>query len=134
MHDAARALQFVRKKASEWNFDPERIGLSGGSAGACTALWLAFHDDLADPSAADPISRESTRPMCVAVEVAQTTLDPKLMREWTPNSRYGGHAFGLMDASDIKSRDTLFAEFHSKRDEFLPWIHEYSHHATCYFG
>lgn len=41
MHDAARALQFVRSKAGEWNIDKKRIGAAGGSAGACTSLWLA---------------------------------------------------------------------------------------------
>ncbi len=46
--DAARALQFVRSKAAEWNLDKTRIGATGGSAGACSSLWLAFHDDLAD--------------------------------------------------------------------------------------
>ena len=35
LEDAARALQFVRSKAAEWNIDPARIGASGGSAGAC---------------------------------------------------------------------------------------------------
>ena len=44
LHDAARALQFVRSKAAEWNIDKARIGASGGSAGACSSLWLAFHD------------------------------------------------------------------------------------------
>ncbi len=64
LHDAARALQFVRSKASEWNIDKSKIAASGGSAGACTSLWLAFHSDLADPKSADPIARESTR-LCV---------------------------------------------------------------------
>jgi len=35
LSDAARALQFVRSKAAEWNIDKARIGASGGSAGAC---------------------------------------------------------------------------------------------------
>ena len=34
LEDAARALQFVRSKAAEWNIDKERIAASGGSAGA----------------------------------------------------------------------------------------------------
>src|SRR6201999_4295170 len=97
LHDAARALQFVRSKAKEWNIDPVRIGASGGSAGACSSLWLAFHPDMADPKSSDPIARESTRLWCAAVNGAQTTLDPQQMKEWTPNSRYGGHAFGVMD-------------------------------------
>jgi len=65
--DAARALQFVRSKAAEWNIDKTRIGATGGSAGACSSLWLAFHDDLADPKSSDPVARESTRLLCAAV-------------------------------------------------------------------
>jgi acetyl esterase/lipase len=127
LHDAARALQFVRSKAAEWNIDKARIGASGGSAGACSSLWLAFHDDLADPNSTDPVARESTRLWCAAVLVAQTTLDPEQMKEWTPNSRYGGHAFGFMpDPKKPKTRDTQFKQFLAGRDQILPWIKEYS--------
>lgn len=119
LHDAARALQFVRSKAGEWNIDKTRIGAAGGSAGACSSLWLAFHDDLADPKSDDPVSRESSRLQCAAVTGAQTTLDPQQMKEWTPNSRYGGHAFGIGS----------FAEFLAGREKILPWIAEYSPYA-----
>jgi acetyl esterase/lipase len=118
LNDAARALQFVRSKAKEWNFDPEKIGASGTSAGAFSSLWLAFHDDMADPKSTDPISRESTRLFCVAANLAQTTLDPELFRKWTPNCSYGGHAFGLK-YGDIK-------EFEPKRRILLPLIEKYS--------
>ena len=124
--DAARALQFVRNKAGEWNLDKQRIGASGGSAGACSSLYLAFHDDMADPKSSDPIARESTRLWCAAVNGAQTSLDPKQLIEWTPNSRYGGHAFGFMDPNDKKTRDTRFAEFLEKRESVLKWIKMYS--------
>ncbi len=127
LHDAARALQLVRSKAAEWNIDKARIGASGGSAGACSSLWLAFHPDLADPKSADPVARESTRLWCAAVTGAQTTLDPQQMKDWTPNSRYGGHAFGFM--ADPAKRDSQFAEFLAKRDTILPWIAEYSPYA-----
>ena len=116
LHDAARALQFVRSKAKEWNINKNRIGAAGGSAGACSSLWLAFHDDLADPKNKDPILRESSRLQCAAVTGAQTTLDPKQMKEWTPNSKYGGHAFGLHP----------FDAFLKNRKEIMPWIKEYS--------
>ncbi len=89
LHDAARALQFVRSKAKEWNLDKKRIGATGGSAGTCSSLWLAFHDDLADPNSDDPIARESTRLDCAAVNGAQVSLDPKELREWMPNYSYG---------------------------------------------
>jgi acetyl esterase/lipase len=126
LRDAARALQFVRSKAVEWNIDKARIGASGGSAGACSSLWLAFHDDMADPKSSDPIARESTRLWCAAVSGAQTSLDPLQLKEWTPNSRYGGHAFGFMDPTNLKTRDTRFAEFLEHREELLPLIREYS--------
>lgn len=127
LEDAARALQFVRSKAREWNLDSARIGATGGSAGACSSLWLAFHADLASPGSSDPVARESTRLWCAAVNGAQTTLDPQQMKAWTPNSRYGGHAFGFMpDPADLKTRDTRFAEFLAAREKVLPWIREYS--------
>jgi acetyl esterase/lipase len=127
LHDAARALQFVRSKAGEWNLERARIGATGGSAGACSSLWLAFHADRADPRSSDPVARESTRLWCAAVSGAQTTLDPAQMQAWTPNSRYGGHAFGFMpDPNDLKTRDTRFAEFLAARDSVLPWIKLYS--------
>lgn len=126
LEDAARALQFVRSKAAEWNLDKARIGATGGSAGACSSLYLAYRDDMADPVSADPVARESTRLWCAAVTGAQTSLDPVQLKEWTPNSRYGGHAFGFMDPNDLKSRDTRFAEFLEKRDTVLKWIQQYS--------
>lgn len=114
--DAARALQFVRSKASEWNLDKERIGATGGSAGGCSSLWLAFHDDMADPKSEDPIARESTRLFCAAVNGAQVSLDPTELREWMPNYRYGAHAFGLKN----------FQSLIDKREKVLKWIQEYS--------
>lgn len=132
LEDAARALQFVRSKAKELNIDKQRIGATGGSAGACSSLWLAMHPDMAAPNSKDPVARESTRLWCAAASAAQTSLDPKQLQEWTPNSRYGGHAFGFMDPANIKSRDTQFTEFLAHREEMLPWIMEYSpiEHAT----
>jgi arylsulfatase len=127
LSDAARALQTVRSRAAEWQVDTTRIAASGGSAGGCSSLWLAFHDDMADPNSADPVARESTRLLAAAVTGAQTTLDPVQMQEWTPNSRYGGHAFGFM--RDPAKRDSQFAEFLAARDRLLPVIEKYSPYA-----
>ena len=125
LEDAARALQFLRSKAGEWNIDKTRIGATGGSAGACSSLWLALHDDMAKPDSPDPIARESTRLTCAAVNGAQTSLDPKQLRSWMPNMRYGGHAFGFRRA-DAQGRDSEFQRFYDHREEVLPWIKEYS--------
>jgi hypothetical protein len=124
LEDAARALQFVRSKAKEWNIDKERIAACGGSAGACSSLWLAMHDDMADARNDDPVKRESTRLWGVVVSGAQTSLDPKYTREWMPNMVYGGHAFGFRDTT--KPRDVEFQRFYDNREKVLPWIREYS--------
>lgn len=124
MHDAARALQFLRSKSADWNIDPARIAAAGGSAGACTSLWLAYHDDLADPKSTDPIARQSTRLKGAAVIGAQTTLDPAQAKEWIPNSRYGAHAWGLGS----------FAQALAERERLLPWIAEYSPYALAGAG
>jgi acetyl esterase/lipase len=122
--DAARALQTIRSKAKEWNVDSTRVGATGGSAGACTSLWLALHDDLADPKSEDPIARESSRLTCAAVSGAQTSLDPKELREWISNSIYGGHAFGF--AAKGRTRPEEFELLISNRTDVLPWIKGYS--------
>jgi acetyl esterase/lipase len=124
LYDAARALQTIRAKSKEWNVDPQRIGATGSSAGACTSLWLALHDDLADPKSDNPIAHESTRLACAAVVGAQTSLDPKELRKWIPNAEYGGHAFGF--AAKGRSRPEEFELLIPNRDRVLPWIKEYS--------
>ena len=81
VHDAARAIQFLRTKAKEWNFNPTRIAVIGGSAGAASSLWLAYHGDMADPKSNDPVLRQSSR-VCGAVAMGgQTTLDPFLLEK-----------------------------------------------------
>ncbi len=124
LNDAVRALQTVRSKAQEWNIDPELVGATGGSAGACTSLWLAMHDDLADSTSGDAITSQSSRLKCAAVTIAQTSLDPKELREWMPNSIYGGHAFGF--AAKGRTRAEEFDLLIANREQVLPWIKEYS--------
>jgi acetyl esterase/lipase len=75
LRDSARAIQFIRSKSAEWKVDKTRIAAYGGSAGAGTSLWLASHDDLADPSSADPVLRESSRLAAAGCQGTQATYD-----------------------------------------------------------
>lgn len=121
LSDAARAVQFFRSEAKRFNIDPARIGAAGGSAGGCSSLWLAYHDDLSDANNEDPILRESSRLACAAVSRPQTTLDPKQMKEWMPNAKYGAHAFGIKG----------FDKFLAQRDNITEWLAEYSPYALA---
>jgi len=83
-HDSLRALQFIRSKAAEWNINKKRIGTFGGSAGAQICMWLAFHDEMADPESSEPLKRESSRLTCVVTNGGQTTMDFDWWKKWVP--------------------------------------------------
>lgn len=71
LHDAARAVRLVRAQAAQWRVDPKRVGIMGSSAGGHLASTLLTHFDSGNPTAADPVERESSRPdlgiLCYAV-------------------------------------------------------------------
>ena len=79
-HDCRRALQTVRHRAKEWGIDTQRIGGSGGSAGAGMSTWLAFRQDMADSSARDPVERQPTKLQCCVVFQAQCSYDPRFIK------------------------------------------------------
>mgnify|MGYP002559613457 FL=1 len=104
MEDCAKVVEFVKTNAAKWNIDPEKIAVSGGSAGACSALYVGLSPETAGGVAA------------IGVNIPQTSLDPKQMREWIPNITYGAHAFGMVS----------FDKWLSARDKLLPYIKKYS--------
>ncbi len=81
MHDGARAVQFLRSSAKEWNLHPGAFAATGGSAGAGISLWIGFHDDIADARSDDPVRRQSTRLSAMGVLGAQTSYDPRVIAE-----------------------------------------------------
>jgi acetyl esterase/lipase len=62
LHDAARALRTVRARGSDWNVDPNRVGIIGSSAGGHLASTLLTHFDSGKADAEDAIDRVSSRP------------------------------------------------------------------------
>ena len=62
--DARRAVQFVRLHAPEWNIDPQRIAVAGGSQAAIPALYVACEGEQANPESSDPVERVSTKVVC----------------------------------------------------------------------
>ncbi|MCF7957972.1 MAG: alpha/beta hydrolase [Phycisphaerae bacterium] len=59
--DIRRAIRFIRHNASSYGIDPERIGISGASAGGIISLMMGSTAMAGDPNANDPVERESTR-------------------------------------------------------------------------
>jgi acetyl esterase/lipase len=63
--DVNRAVRFIRYHAKDYQIDPERIGITGGSAGGHLSLMLGTAGDLGNPKAADPVDRASSRVQAV---------------------------------------------------------------------
>ncbi len=62
LHDAQRALRYVRAHAAEYGIAADRIGIMGFSAGGHLASTAETHYDKGDPNAADSMDRLSDRP------------------------------------------------------------------------
>ena len=112
-YDAARALQFLRLHAAEYNINPRAVASTGSSAGADISLWLAFHDDMADPASDDPVKRQSTRISAAGALAAQTSLDPRVVAQViTPQDGQNpmwGRMFGLKpDEMDSERAHALY--------------------------
>ena len=115
LRDCARAVQFLRSRAEEWNIDSRRVAGWGGSAGACAVMWLGTHDDLAQPTSTDPVLRQSSRLSAVVLAAPQATLNPLRWEsfveppqpQWrTAAEELSARNFGVKQFSDLKS-DTL---------------------------
>jgi acetyl esterase/lipase len=66
LQDMNRSVRYIRHHAKDYKIDPQRIGISGGSAGGHLSLMQGVAGDLGDPKAKDPVDRESSRVQAVA--------------------------------------------------------------------
>src|SRR4029077_14870438 len=66
LEDMHRAVRFIRSHAKDYHIDPDRIGITGGSAGGHLSLMQGTAGTPGDKDAKDPIDRESSRVQAVA--------------------------------------------------------------------
>jgi acetyl esterase/lipase len=64
--DVNRAIRFIRHHAKDYAVDPDRIGVTGASAGGHLSLVLGTDAQEGNPDAKDPVDRESSRVQAVA--------------------------------------------------------------------
>ena len=74
IEDVNRAARFVRHHAKEFGIIPNRLGVFGGSSGGHLSLMLATRGGPGDPSAADPVDRESSAVQAATVFYPVTDL------------------------------------------------------------
>jgi hypothetical protein len=105
--DARRAVQFVRLHAAEWNLDPKRIAVAGGSQAAIPSLYVDCEGEQANPQSSDPVERISTRVVCAGSYRGPGSIDPKRLLEWDPGDTWGAPSLGCSFAESLKNRDQL---------------------------
>ena len=64
--DMNRAVRYIRNHAPDYHIDPNRIGITGFSAGGHLSLMQGTAGDKGNPDAKDPVERESSRVQAVA--------------------------------------------------------------------
>jgi acetyl esterase/lipase len=110
--DVARAIQFVRDRASEWGIDPNRIAVKGRSSGGHLALMVGFGPDRANPAGADPVEHQSSKPNCIVAGAAPTDLVlqmSELLKDADRQTYLWERMLALVGAAGEISRDELLA-------------------------
>jgi acetyl esterase/lipase len=66
IEDVHRAVRFIRYHAKDYRIDPDRLGITGGSAGGHLSLMIGMGGDNGNARARDPVDRVSSRVAAVA--------------------------------------------------------------------
>jgi len=130
--DVTLANRYIHANARNWGVDPERLGVTGGSAGGHLSLVLGNNGGDGDPTAEDPLLRVPTR---LAAVVAY--YPPVDLRSWRgPSERFPALDFPEADADRVSpilhvSPDdppTLF--IHGTEDRTVPLSHSERGHTA----
>jgi len=108
--DMLRAIRLVRSRASEWNIDPDKIGVMGFSAGGQIAALADVHADSGRVDANDLVETFSSKPNFQALIYAAWTNDIALSRHSSPAFILGGY-------QDMESISTGMAKLYLKFKE-----------------
>src|SRR5215475_2818873 len=111
IRDVNRAVRFIRHHARDYKIAPGRLGIYGASSGGHLALMQGLAGDAGDPSAKDPVEKESSRVQAVACFFPPT--------DFLNYGKPGELALGRGALADLKAA-FAFREFDTKTKTFVP--------------
>jgi acetyl esterase/lipase len=111
VQDIHHAIRFIRVHAAEYGVDPNRLGISGGSAGGHLSLMIGTTGGPGKEGAPDPIDRASSAVQAVACfypptdflnygKDGQSAMEIATLKGYWP-------AFGVTDSMPKEQRDAL---------------------------
>jgi acetyl esterase/lipase len=102
--DVSRAVRHIRLHAPHYGVDPNRLGVTGGSAGGHLSLMLGLNADAGDPNSSDEVLHESN-----AVAAVVAYFPPVDLRRLAgPSERFPALDFPVEQAAGISP--ILFAD------------------------
>ncbi len=110
LEDMHRALRYIRYHAQDYHIDPDRIGITGGSAGGHLSLMQGTAGKEGDPKAKDPVDRLPSGVQAVACFFPGTDL--------LNFGKAGVEALGSGPLKDFKAPFD-FQEFDKKTKSFV---------------
>lgn len=105
LQDCKNAVRFLRAKANEYRIDPERIAVTGGSAGGHLALMVGLTSDNKELAPAGPYPGVSDEVRCIVNFYGVTNLQPSQAAETTeivtPTQKIIGRSLKIFGAKTI---------------------------------
>jgi acetyl esterase/lipase len=112
--DLNRAVRFIRFHAKDYGIDPDRIGITGGSAGGHLSLMQAMKPADPDEKNPDPVERTSARVQAVACLFPPTDFlnygEPGKLA-WTTTLDWLPAPFGFEKAEQAKKANPFSLHF-----------------------
>ena len=129
VNDVERSIRYLRHNARNWNADPARIALVGGSAGGFLSNMAGLLGAPADRHSGDPVERENARVQAVVSLFAQSSfatvpLNADVHALLDPLIRQKGEAAALREASPITyvtKNAPPFLLILGDKDEYIPF-------------
>ncbi len=113
-----RGVRWVRMHADEYKIDPNRMGISGGSAGGHLASLLAVTADDGNPNAKDPLDRQSCR-----VKAAGVFFPPTDFITWSKKNPIARAAVGGLFYAPEKAGKLSPEEVNAAMEAISPALH-----------
>lgn len=113
--DMNRAIRYIRHRAADFNVDPNRLGITGASAGGHLSLMMGLAGTAGKEDAKDPVEKQSSRVQAVACFFPPT--------DFLNYGKEGENAFGrgilanFRAPFDIQEYDNTKKEFEPITDE-----------------
>jgi acetyl esterase/lipase len=109
--DMHRAVRYIKANAARYNVDPNKLGITGGSAGGHLSLMQGCAPRDGNPMAADPVERQSSKVAAVACYFPPT--------DFLNYGKEGETALGTGILKDFKAPFD-FLELDKKTNSFVP--------------